>query len=62
MQILNINLPDDVNLSEKDAINALAASLYDKGFLSLDQAAIMAGCTVPDFIEELTAQSICLAH
>ena len=62
MQTLNINLPDDVHLSEKEVLGAAAISLYDKGVLNLHQAAAMAGYTVPDFIEELTAQSFPAFH
>lgn len=62
MQTLNINLPDDVHLSEKEVLEAAALSLYDKGVLSLYQAAAMAGYPVSGFIEELTAQSIHTTH
>jgi len=58
MQTLNITLPDDVQLSEKDALTALATRLYDTGSLSLEQAASVARYEVPAFIEELMGQSI----
>lgn len=58
MQTLNINLPDGVNLSEKDVLTAVATRLYDTGTLNLKQAADVAGYQTAVFIEELTAQSI----
>lgn len=58
MQTLNINLPDGVNLSEKEVLTAVATRLYDTGLLNLEQAADVAGYEMAAFIEELTAQSI----
>lgn len=58
MQTLNINLPDGVNLSEKEVLTAVATRLYDTGMLNLEQAADVAGYQMAAFIEELTAQSI----
>ena len=58
MQTLNINLPDGVNLSEKEVLTAVATRLYDTGLLNLEQAADVAGYQMAAFIEELTAQSI----
>ena len=58
MQTLNINLPDGVNLSEKEVLTAVATRLYDNGMLNLEQAANVAGYQMAAFIEELTAQSI----
>jgi predicted HTH domain antitoxin len=58
MQTLNINLPDGVNLSEKEILTAVATRLYDTGLLNLEQAADVAGYQMAAFIEELTAQSI----
>lgn len=58
MQTLNINLPDGVNLSEREVLTAVATRLYDTGTLNLEQAAGVAGYPMAAFIEELTAQSI----
>ena len=58
MQTLNINLPDGIGLSEKDILTAVATRLYDTGKLNLEQAAQLAGYNSPDFIEELTGQTL----
>ena len=58
MQTLNINLPQGVQLSEKDILTAVATRLYDTGKLNLAQAAEVAGYDMPGFIQELTAQTL----
>jgi len=58
MQTLNISLPDDVSISEKDILTAVATRLYDTGKVTIDQAARMAGYNLSAFIEELMAQSL----
>ena len=49
--MLTIELPD--NLDERDAKMLLAAKLYEKGSLSLGQAAELAGYSKPTFMELL---------
>ena len=51
MKTLTIELPD--NLDERDAKMLLAAKLYEKGSLSLGQAAELAGYSKPTFMELL---------
>lgn len=51
MKTLTIQIPD--SLDEKEAKTLLAAKLYEKGSLSLGQAAELAGYTKRTFIELL---------
>ena len=51
MKTLTLQIPD--NLDEKDAKTLLAAKLYEKGSLSLGQAAEVAGYSKRDFMELL---------
>lgn len=55
---LQINLPDSVDMSQKEVLIALAAQLYSSGKLSLGQAADVAGYTKATFIELLGTQGI----
>ncbi len=51
MKILTLQIPD--NLDEGEAKTLLAAKLYEKGSLSLGQAAELAGYSKRDFMELL---------
>ncbi len=53
MKTLTLNIPDSVNLDEKEAKTFLAAKLYEKGSLSLGQAADLAGYSKRTFMELL---------
>ena len=53
MRTLQIHLPDNLDLSDREASSALAAKLYDMGNLSLGQAAELAGYTKATFMEML---------
>ena len=53
MRTLEINLPDSVELEDKDVIKFLAAKLYESGKLSLGQAADLAGLSKFSFAEIL---------
>jgi predicted HTH domain antitoxin len=53
MKTLEINIPDDVQLEEKDVVKFLAAKLYESGKLSLGQAAGMTGLSKFSFAEIL---------
>jgi predicted HTH domain antitoxin len=58
VQTLKINLPEGLNITERDALSALAIRLYDTGKVTIDQAAELAGYDLSTFIEELMAQSL----
>lgn len=53
MKVLTLNIPETLNLDEKEARTMLAAHLYQKGRLSLGQAAELAGYSKRTFMELL---------
>lgn len=53
MKTITLNIPDSLDLDEKEAKTMLAAKLYEKGTLSLGQAAELAGYTKRTFMELL---------
>jgi predicted HTH domain antitoxin len=53
MQVITLNIPDSAHLDAKEAAIIMAASLYEKGKLSLGQAAEVAGLTKRTFAELL---------
>jgi predicted HTH domain antitoxin len=53
MRTLTIQLPDTVDLDDKEARMALASKLYELGKLTLGQAADMVGYSKETFMELL---------
>ena len=53
MRTINLKIPDTVNLDDKDIAMIVASTLYEKGKLSLGQAAELAGLTKRTFAELL---------
>lgn len=53
MRTVNFKIPDAVDLNDKDIAMLVASTLYEKGKLSLGQAAEMAGLTKKGFAELL---------
>lgn len=53
MKTLTLNLPANVNMSEKEITLLLATQFYDMGQLSLGQAAEMAGISKQKFMDIL---------
>ena len=53
MQTLQVTLPDFVSVDAKELLMLLASKLYEKGTLSLGQAAELAGVSKRTFIELL---------
>ncbi len=51
MKKVVLNIPDFVNLDEKDIAMTLASRLYEEGKLSLGQAAELIGISKRSFIE-----------
>lgn len=45
MRIVNFKIPDTVDLDDKEIAMLVASTLYEKGKLSLGQAAELAGLT-----------------
>ena len=56
MKIMTLQIPD--NLDESEAKSMLAAKLYEKGSLSLGQAAEMAGYNKRTFMEVLGSYDV----
>jgi predicted HTH domain antitoxin len=53
MRTVNFKIPDTVDLDDKDIAMLVASTLYEKGKLSLGQAAELAGLTKRTFAELL---------
>jgi predicted HTH domain antitoxin len=53
MKTVTLNIPDSVEMNELDITMLLASQLYERGKLSLGQAADMAGLSKRTFIELL---------
>ncbi len=53
MKTVTLNLPDNLELDDKEAAMLFAATLYEHGKLSLGQAAELAGLTKKSFTEVL---------
>jgi predicted HTH domain antitoxin len=58
MRKVNFKIPDNVDLDEKDIAMIVASTLYEKGKLSLGQAAELAGLTKRTFAELLGKHDI----
>jgi len=53
MRNITLNIPDSVSLDDKEVIMLIASRLYERGILSLGQAAELAGLTKRVFAESL---------
>ncbi|MEO6404045.1 MAG: UPF0175 family protein [Ferruginibacter sp.] len=53
MKTLTIEIPDSLELNEQETKSFLAAKLYERGSLSLGQAAELAGFSKQGFMEIL---------
>ena len=53
MKTVNLKIPDTVDLDDKDIAMIVASTLYEKGKLSLGQAADLAGLSKATFAELL---------
>ena len=53
MRTLTLNLPDALEVEDKDLVMLLASQLYEQGKLSLGQAAELAGLSKRAFTELL---------
>lgn len=62
MKTLTINIPDTADIDDKEAKMLLASRLYEKGKLSLGQAAELAGYTKRTFMELLADYDVALIN
>lgn len=53
MKTITINLPDTVDFDDNEALMTIASRLYEKGKLSLGQAAQVVGLSKSTFMEIL---------
>lgn len=53
MRTLQLNLPDTVNIEDKEILMVLATKFYEQGKLSLGQAAQLVGLSKRAFMEVL---------
>jgi len=53
MRTLVLNIPDTVDFDDKDVLRTIASRLYEKGKLTLGQAAEMTGLSKRAFMEIL---------
>lgn len=60
MKTMILNIPDSVELDERQTARFLAAKLYESGKLSLGQAADLAGLSKVAFAEILSDYSVSL--
>ncbi len=60
MKTLTLNIPDTVDLDNKDLAMLVAAKFYEQGKLSLGQAAEVAGLTKRTFAELLGSYHVSL--
>jgi predicted HTH domain antitoxin len=58
MKTITINLPDTVDFDDKEALMAIASRLYEKGKLTLGQAAEVVGLSKGTFMEILGSQGV----
>jgi predicted HTH domain antitoxin len=58
MKTLTINIPDTVDFDNKEALMAIASRLYEKGKLTLGQAADLVGLSKSAFMEILGAYGV----
>ena len=58
MRILQLTIPDDVNLGDFDLSMFFAAKLYEDGKLSLGQAAKVVGVSKKTFMELLSRYGV----
>jgi len=58
MKTLTIELPDMVDLSEFEAKMILASKLYERGVLTMRQAAKFAGLSYREFMESLGSYGV----
>jgi predicted HTH domain antitoxin len=60
MKTLTIDIPDNIDVDEKEAKLIIASKLYENGKLSLGQAASLVNLTKRDFIELLGNYNVSL--
>ncbi len=60
MKTLTLNIPDSVELDNREVVMLVATRLYERGKLSLGQAAELAGLRKRTFVELLGSYGVSL--
>ena len=60
MRTLTVNIPDNLDIDNRELVMLLASQLYEQGKLSLGQAATLAGLTKRTFAELLSRYNVSL--
>ncbi len=60
MRTLTIQVPDSLELDDREVVMMVASKLYEQGRLSLGQAADLVGLTKPTFAELLGKYGVSL--
>lgn len=58
MKTITLNIPDNLDIDNKELVMVLASKLYEQGKLSLGQAAELAGLTKRTFAELLNRYNV----
>ena len=58
MKTLTVNIPDNLDIDNRELVMLLASRLYEDGKLSLGQAAELAGLTKRTFAELLSKYNV----
>lgn len=58
MKALTLQIPDTLDLDEREAVMAMASKLYEQGKLSLGQAAELSGHSKRTFMELLSRYNV----
>jgi predicted HTH domain antitoxin len=62
MKTILLNIPDSVELNDRDAKMLLASRLYEKGKLTLGQASEIVGLTKETFMELLSDYDVAVIN
>lgn len=62
MKTITINIPSTADIDDKEARMSLASKLYERGKLSLGQAAELAGYSKETFMELLAEYNVALIN
>jgi len=58
MKTITLNIPDSIDIENRELVMLLASNLYEKGKLSLGQASELAGLTKRSFAELLSRYNV----
>ncbi|MBS1555217.1 MAG: UPF0175 family protein [Bacteroidetes bacterium] len=62
MKTLVLNIPSSIDVDDREALMAIASRLYEKGKLSLGQAAELAGLSKRAFMELLGEYGVSIVN